>query len=108
MGLQVGRINHDGPGLGGLRSQPLEDPGEDAEFAPSLPAIVERLRRPILRRRIPPPQAVAIDEDNAAQDATVINARAPMALREEGAKALHLRLCQPKQVARHIGLLEEP
>ena len=51
---------------GRLRDEALHHPGEDALVAPPLPTIVEGLRWAILPGRIASPQAIAIDEDNAA------------------------------------------
>jgi hypothetical protein len=74
-------------------------PGEDALVAPSLPPIVEGLGWAIILWRITPPQAIAIDEDYATQNAPVIKARHIMALRTEKPKTLHLHLCQPEKIA---------
>ena len=86
-------------GAGPFASQAYHDPGEDPVIAPALPAIVEGLRRSILLRRVAPSQAVAIDEDNAAQHPQIIDAWAAMALGKERAKARHLHFGQPEQVA---------
>ena len=51
------------------------------------------------------PQAIAIDENNAAENPQVIDTRAAMTLGKEGAEAHHLRLGQPEQVAHQSGLL---
>jgi hypothetical protein len=63
------------------------------------PAVVEGLGRAILLRRIPPTQAVAIDEDYPAQHPPVVDAGLAMRLREEGLEARYLRLGQPEEVA---------
>jgi hypothetical protein len=62
---------------------------------PPLPSVVERLRRAILPRRIAPPQAIAIDEDYAAQNPPIIDARLAMALRKERPQPIHLLVRQP-------------
>ena len=97
--LQVGRIDHHRLRNRRLGGQPLHHSSEDALVAPTLPPIVERLRRTILLGRIAPPQAIAIDEDNAAQNAAVIDPRHAMALREERPKPGHLRVRQPEKIA---------
>lgn len=63
--------------------------------------MVERLMRAIGCRGVAPPYAIAIDEDNPAQHAAVINARFAMGLREKGLKTRHLPIAQPKQI-RHV------
>ncbi len=47
-----------------------------ALVAPAFPAVIKRLRRAIFLRRITPTQPVAVDEDDAAQNASIINALA--------------------------------
>ncbi len=97
--LQVSRVDHHCLRNGRLRRQAVHHPGEDALLAPSLPAIVERLRRAILLGGIAPPQTIAIDEDYATQDATIIDPRLAMALGEEWLKTSHLRFREPEKVA---------
>ena len=87
MRLEIGRIDHDRLAFSPLGRQAIHHQGEHALVAPPLPAVIERLCRTIFPRRIPPPQAVAIDEDNAAQYATVINPGSTMALGEKTAEA---------------------
>lgn len=48
--------------------------------------------RTVGRRAIPPPQAIAIDEDNPTQHAPIINTRFAVGLAEEGLKTRHLRI----------------
>jgi hypothetical protein len=76
-----------------------ENQHEDPLVAPPLPTIVEGLRRAVFLRRITTPQAIAIDEDYAAQYTPVIDARLAMALGEERLQTGHLRVGQPKKVA---------
>ena len=97
--FQIGRINHDSLLLGAFGGQDLHYPGKDPHVALPLPSVVERLRRPILLGRITPPQAIAIDEDYATQDAPVIDPRLAMALRKERLQPLHLLVGQPEKVA---------
>ena len=99
MRLQIGRVYHHRLRNGRLGGQAFHHPGEDAFLAPALPTIIEGLRWTILLGRIAPPQAIAIDEDNAAENTPVIDARLAVALREKRLKAGHLRIRQPEKVA---------
>ena len=108
MRLEICCVDHDGLVLGALGGQADHDPGENAIFAPALPAVVEGLGRAIFLRRIAPPQPIAIDEDYAAEDAPVVNAGLAMALGKERLQTLYLRVAQPEQVAYKSGLLTEP
>ena len=117
MRLQIGCIDHDCLRIGALSGQADHDPGEDPVIAPPLPAIVDGLRWSTFPVRafsrtggvraltIAPPQAIAVDEDNAAQNPQIVYAWAAMALGKERTKAGHLRLGQPEQVAHQSGLL---
>ncbi|PIL16292.1 hypothetical protein P775_25365 [Puniceibacterium antarcticum] len=58
----------------------------------------------ILGRCISPAQAVAIDEDNAAEDTPIVDARHAMALRKIRPEPLHLSLAKPIQIT-HQALL---
>ena len=98
MCLEVGTVDHQRLTFTSLRRQLGEDAGEDAEAAPADPAIVERLGRTIVQRRVSPPQPIAIYEDNSTQDATIVHSRFAMRQREERLETLHLRLGQPKQI----------
>lgn len=80
MGLEICRVDHHGLLFAVLGGQICHHPGEDAFLAPPLPSAVERLMRTILLRRIPPTQAIAIDEDNAAQNPPAIDPRLTMRL----------------------------
>jgi hypothetical protein len=70
-------------------------------IAPPFPTVIEGLVRAIFLGRVSPPQAIAIDEYNATQDAPVINAELAVGLREVGFKTRHLHVGQPEKVA-HI------
>jgi hypothetical protein len=52
MGLRVGRVDHDDPGVLLLSRQFGHDRGEHAHPAPPLPSVVERLRRAISCGRV--------------------------------------------------------
>jgi hypothetical protein len=69
--LEVGCIDHDGLVFGAFGGQAHHDPGEDPVVAPALPAVVEGLGWFVFLRCIAPAQAIAIDEDYAAEDATL-------------------------------------
>lgn len=68
MGLQIGRIDHDGPRIGTGCYQTFHHSDGDVRFTPTLPAVVKRYRRPIVPGRTPPSQTVAVDEDDAAEN----------------------------------------
>ena len=108
MRLQMGRVDHESVGCAALIGEFQEHPGEDALFAPTLPAAIKRLVRPIFRRRITPPQPIAIDEDYPAQHPLVINPRLAVGLREERLKLGHLIVRQPVKIAHVIAPFSEP
>src|SRR3546814_1283512 len=85
--FEIGGIDHDRLAVGSLgRCQTLHHPNEDALVAPPLPAVVERLCRAILPRRIAPPAPIPADEDDTPQTAPVINPRTAIARRTLGLK----------------------
>lgn len=49
------------------------------------------------------PEPVAVDEDDAAQNASIINALTSMALGKIGPKTRHLLVRQPKQITHQSG-----
>src|SRR5690606_21664807 len=106
--LEVGCVDHDRLVLGPLGSKADHDPGKDAVVAPALPAVVEGLGRTVFLWRVAPAQAIAIDEDYAAEDATIINTGLAMALGKERLQTLHLGVRQPVKIAHRSGLLAEP
>jgi hypothetical protein len=59
----------------------------------------------VLLRSITPTQVIAINEDNAAQNAAIICSWNTMALREIGLKPHHLTFCQPVKIANYIPYL---
>ena len=69
MGLQIGGVDHDRRLLAVISRQADHHLGKDAFVAPPFPTVMECLVRAIFLGRISPPQAIAIDEDNATQDA---------------------------------------
>ena len=81
MGLEIGRIDHDGLVLCGFRhGQTFHHLDKYALVAPAFPAVIKRLGGTVFLRRIAPPETVAVDEDDAAQNTSIINARTAMAL----------------------------
>ena len=95
MRFEISRIDHDRLALSTLARQTIHHRDEDPFVAPSLPAVVERLCRTVFPRRIAPPQPVAIDEDNAAQHAAIINPRLAMTPRKKRLKPRYLLIRQP-------------
>jgi hypothetical protein len=63
--------------------------------------------RPVFRRRIAPPQAIAIDEYYPAQHAPIINAWLAMGLRKEWLQLYHLRIGKPIKIAHVIAPFSE-
>src|SRR3546814_14664976 len=81
VGLQIGRVDHDRLALWRLRcGQALHHADEDAFVAPPLPAIIKRLRQAILPRRITPPEPIAVDDDDPAQNPSIVDPLSSMAL----------------------------
>ena len=101
--FEISRIDHDCLALGTFGRKAIHHCDEYALVAPSLPAVVERLCRTIFPGRIPPPQAIAIDEYNAAQHAAIIDPRLTMASGKEWLKPSHLLVRQPEKIAHHSG-----
>ena len=95
MRLEVSGVDHERVGLVALTGQFQQHLGKDTFLAPPLPAAVQSLVRTIGSGRVPPAQAIAIDEDNSAEDTLVIDARLVVRLWGEGCKLRHLRVVQP-------------
>jgi hypothetical protein len=98
MRLQVGCIDHQLVRLPALRRERCEDLVEHAEPAPADEAVVDRLRRPILNRRVAPPQAVPDGEDDAADDPPIIDPRNIVRQRKMRLDPAHLRLRKLDQI----------
>jgi hypothetical protein len=94
----MGRVDHQRVRFPALIGQLQEHSGKDTFLAPSLPTAVTRLWRAVFRRRVSPPQAIAIDEDNPAQDPSIIDPRLPMGLGKERGKLGHLLVGQSVKV----------
>ena len=69
----MGRVNHQLIRLSPSGRQGGEDPAEHTHPAPPNKAVVDVLVRAILTRRITPAKTVADDEDNRADNPTVIH-----------------------------------
>ena len=96
--FQVRDIDHHGLLFAVFAGQPGHDPRKNAPFAPPIPAIVQRLVYAVLLGRVPPPQAIVIDEDISASHAPIIDARLAVRPGEVGLQARHLRICQPVRI----------
>lgn len=66
MDFEIRCVDHHGLLFAMSGGQTGDHPGKDALVAPM---VVEGLMRAVFRRRIAPPQAIAIDEGYPAQDA---------------------------------------
>lgn len=80
--LEIGRINHDGPGMGSLGGEAFYHLAEHTHSTPSFPAVPQCFVRFVVSRRIPQAPAIPIDEGNPAQDPSVIDTRIAVALRK--------------------------
>lgn len=97
--LQMGRVDHQRISANTLIRKPEKHLCEVAFLAPALQTAVSGLVRPVFCRRIALPQAVAVDEDNAAQHPLVVRRELVMGLREKGCEPDHLRGAQPVSIA---------
>jgi len=70
---------------------------EGTLIAPPLPSVAQDLGQAIHAASITPPEAIAIDEDDATQDLTITDARLAATFRIEGLLPRYLR----------VGLLEK-
>lgn len=94
MDLQMGGIDHHSRPPPVLSGQAHHDPGEDASIAPTFLSVVECLVGAILPWGVAPPQAIAIDENNAAQDSPVIEPGLAVRLRKIRIKMRHLLIAR--------------
>ncbi len=94
MRLEVGCIDHQSGSPAAPISQFEQHLSKDAFLAPSLPTAVKGLVRTVIRRSVPPAQAIAIDKDDAAQNTLVINARLTVGLWKERLQLGHLGVAQ--------------
>lgn len=108
MPLQIGRVDHKRIGASALVGQFKNHLGEDTLLASARPPAVERLVSALIRRRIAPAQAVAIDENYAAQRPLVIHTRLAVGLRRNGLQLCHLRIAQPVKIAHVTAPFPEP
>ena len=92
MRLEMGGIYHQHFRRSALRT------GQFFEYAlkcsicrPTNKAIVQRLGRAIVLRRIPPTQAIANNEDYPTQDTAIINPWSPVGFWKQRPKTVHPR-----------------
>jgi hypothetical protein len=90
VGFEVGTVDHLSLRRARLAREPCEDAVEDAKAAPADEAVVEGLVRAVGGRRVALAQAVADNEDDAADDATIIDAGNTVGKCEEGLDPFHL------------------
>ena len=105
MGLQIGRVDNHRLWNHRFGGKALHYAREDALGAPTLPPIVKCLRWPVFSGRNALLQAVAIDQDYAAQDPSIIDARLAMALGKKRLQPSHLRVRQPEKVAHDLSVV---
>lgn len=91
MGPEVGAVDHQPLGRPGPACEAGEDAVEDAHAAPADEAVVQGLVWPVAQRCVAPAQAVADDEDDAADHAAIVSAGDAVGEWEEGGDASHLR-----------------
>jgi hypothetical protein len=90
VGFEVCTIDHHSVRRARLAREPCEAAVEDAKAAPADEAVVEGFVRALGVRRVAPAQAFADNEDDAADDATIIDAGNAVAKWEEGLDPFHL------------------
>lgn len=93
-----GRGSYNGVRLGIRGSHTFHHPREHVGLAPAFPPIVQRLVRAVVLEHVSPPQAVAVDEHDAAQYPPIVDAWLAMALRKERPQPFHLFVRQSKQI----------
>ena len=98
MSFEVGRVDHRSLFLTVIGGQTDHHRSEDTFVAPPLPTVMERLVWTMGRRSVALSQPIAINEDNAAQHTSIINAWLAVGLGEEGLKTRHLRIRQPEKI----------
>jgi hypothetical protein len=99
VGLQVGGIDHHGLRLAEFGCQTGHHLHEDTLVALSFPTVLERLVRAAGGVGIAPPQAIAIDRDNPAENVPVIDAPLAVGRQQEGLQTHHLRIRRPEKIA---------
>src|SRR5665213_1696795 len=107
MGFEMRGIDHQTVRPGALRRQLGEDTIEHAKPAPADEAVVDRLVRAVILRRIAPAQSIADHEDNPRDHTPVIDPRNTMRQRKIRFDPAHLRTRQPKQIT-HRSTLPAP
>lgn len=98
MRLMIGRIDDHRLQHSGFASETVHHPAEDSLVTSPFPTVVERLRRATLLERIMTPQAIAIDEDYAAQNPPDFQAGPAAALGENGLRCAILASVSKKRL----------
>ena len=78
MRFEVCGVDHQLIPFAALCSKRREEPVEHAHAAPADEPVVDCLRLPVCRRCVPPAQAIADHEDDAADDPTIIDPLNPV------------------------------
>jgi hypothetical protein len=92
-------VDHDPLGLAAPARQRGEYLVEHAQSAPADEAVVDRLVRAVVPRRVAPAQAVLDDEHYRTDDPPVVHPSHPMRQRKISFDPAHLRLGQQKQIS---------
>lgn len=90
MRLDVGAVDHDRLAVRSRPRQLIEDTREDPHARPADELVVKRLVRAVDRRRVAPAKAIALDENDPAQNLAVIHPRLATRPREMRFQKLHL------------------
>lgn len=90
-GIVMGRIDHQLIGLSAPGRKGCNELVEHTRPTPPVEAIVDRLGRPVSRRRIAPAQSVSGHEHDPADDPAIINVRNAVRQRKIWLNAAHLR-----------------
>lgn len=98
MRVQVCGVDHQRVSSAALIDQFQQHPGDDALRASPFPAVVKRLVRLVLSRRVLPAQAIAIKKI-IPLSTLVVNTRFAVGLGEERLKLGHLLIAHPEKVA---------
>ena len=95
----MGGIDHHRAQVASFVGQCHQHPREHPHPVPADPAIVEGLGRTVGRGGVAPAQAVAVDEDDATENAPVIHPATTARLRKEQRHPSQLRVRQPEEIA---------
>ena len=108
MRLHRGAVDENLRGRPTCLRQNMKEIDPDAFFSPADIAVVERLLRPVFRRRVDPSTAGLEHVDDAADHAAVINTRLAARVGRKVRRNLQkLRVRQPELVENHRRFLSE-